>query len=541
MRGLSKGEKKEMLALTVSSFFISILDIGFYAVLVYIIGIFSGQINVIHTIFGFNIKDLSLVFLLLFAVKNLFGYVVFRKQFGFVYKVASCISRNNLFNYLNGNFDGYTQVDSSVHIRKISYQPIEYCHYVLAGLQQIATEVMLVTLTVIAISIYNPQLFILLLIVIAPPVFFITYFTRKQLKNARENVKSASEKSLQHLQEALSGFVESNIFCKNTFFAKRYFAKQWELNQYLSNIQSLQAAPVRLIETFAVIGLFVLVGANYYFGQSSILNLMNLGAFLVAAYKIIPGIVKIINLSGQVKTYQYAIQQAEEIPYIPTAKNTSVEPPKLQSVEFRNVDFSYESQPVIKNFNLQIKSGEFIGISGISGKGKTTIINLLLGFYNQDKGEILINNKTAEANERKYYWNNVALVKQQPFVFADSILHNIILEDGTSDNLQLEDAIKVSGLEQVLGKLPNGLETIITENAKNISGGQQQRIVLARAIYKNADLLILDEPFSELDANAEAQILTGLTQMAANGKMILFISHNTNSLAFCHKIISLDA
>ncbi|MGZ5245179.1 MAG: ATP-binding cassette domain-containing protein, partial [Bacteroidia bacterium] len=388
---------------------------------------------------------------------------------------------------------------------------------------------------------YNPQLFLLLFFALLPPVFFITYITKRKLKIARENVKTASETSLQHLQEALTGYVEGNIYDKNSFFIDRYTTSQTRLNSILSQIQSIQAAPVRLIETFAVFGLFLLIAANQFLNNSSVLNIINIGAFLAAAYKIIPSIVKIINLSGQVKTYQYTTHNSPASPYIAIEKNALISRHHLRSVELKNICFSHKSDNIINNFNLKIEAGEFIGISGASGKGKSTIINLLLGFIQPEKGEVLINNKALDEENKKQFWQNIALVKQQPFVIAESILNNIILGDESYDKQQLDVAVSIAGLEDLINKYPEGIHKKIAENSKNISGGQQQRIALARAIYKNADLIVLDESFSELDDASEHKILKYFRELAKKGKMIIFISHNKRSLAYCDKIISLDA
>jgi ABC-type bacteriocin/lantibiotic exporter with double-glycine peptidase domain len=120
-------------------------------------------------------------------------------------------------------------------------------------------------------------------------------------------------------------------------------------------------------------------------------------------------------------------------------------------------------------------------------------------------------------------------------------LTNITLGHGNYDEERLQEAVKASGMDAVLAQLPKGLHTVITENGKNISGGQRQRIALARAFYKNADLLLLDEPFNELDEAAETRILQYLRTLSQQGKMIVLITHNKNSLSFCSKIISLDA
>jgi ABC-type bacteriocin/lantibiotic exporter with double-glycine peptidase domain len=175
------------------------------------------------------------------------------------------------------------------------------------------------------------------------------------------------------------------------------------------------------------------------------------------------------------------------------------------------------------------------GISGDSGKGKTTMLNLTAGFLQPEQGEILFNSES-----RKYlpFWSQMAYVKQDPFILHASILDNIVLFDEQYDPVKLNEVLEVTGL---LKNFPEGIGKMIMEGGKNISGGQRQRVALARALYKDATVLLLDEPFSELDEASEIVIMQYLRTLAESGKIILLISHNPKSLDFCHAVINFNA
>ena len=205
------------------------------------------------------------------------------------------------------------------------------------------------------------------------------------------------------------------------------------------------------------------------------------------------------------------------------------------------MSFSYNGQPLLHKTNLDVKQGELVGLTGLSGKGKTTLINLLLGFLDPSHGEIRINNLPVTMAGRQLYWKNTSYVKQQPFLVHDSILKNITLYDGPFDADRLKHATGDAGLDTLLTQLPEGLNTVITENGKNISGGQRQRIALARALYKDPGLLLLDEPFNEMDEASEQRLMQLLQRLAEKGKLIIIVTHDTKSLSYCNKIISLDA
>src|SRR4029077_18661459 len=143
----------------------------------------------------------------------------------------------------------------------------------------------------------------------------------------------------------------------------------------------------------------------------------------------------------------------------------------------------------------ELGSSALLGISGISGRGKTTLIHLILGFINADSGNIKINGQITGPEDRKLFWSRISYSKQQPFFLHDSIIKNITLLDGEYDRERLTRIVAITGIDQLVSGLPSGLDTIITENGKNFSGGQRQRLLFARALYKDADLIILDEPF----------------------------------------------
>ncbi len=478
------------------------------------------------------------VFLLLFSVKNWFGFMGLKSQHHFFYGVASRLSKRNILRYLNDEYTRFVSIDSAVQIRRISQQPIEFCHYILTNFQQVVSQIILIFFTTCAILFYHPTLFLLLLLLLLPPVVLLGWFIRKKLKEVRIHTKRANEKTIQHLQESLAGYVESNIYERNDFFANRYHNYQQQLNENIAAQQTLQSLPSRLIEVFAILGFFILVAINKWSANGPAIDLLTIGVFMAASYKIIPGIVKILNSTGQMKTYQFTVSDLME-----ANKTHSITKPAkatITSVSFHQVDFRYKDHRILNGLSFQLSPGDFAGISGNSGKGKTTIINLLLGFLESDSGTICFDDKKISAIERQSYLSKISYVKQQPFFIHDSILKNITLSDDDYNREKIEEVMAICGIDEFLDKYPEGLEKIIRENGKNISGGQRQRIMLARALYHDFDLLILDEPFSEMDDQAEQSILKQLQTLASLGKMILFITHNKQSLSFCNKIIALD-
>ena len=543
-RVLDKKEKKRFAILSALDVVISIIDILSLALLLWIIKFY---IQPDHSSPRFlpgwladkNSALFIAVFFFAFGLKNVAGFFIVKAQYKFINGVAIRISYNNLSNYQQSDFEKFITTDSSEFIRKISIQPFEFCQYLLSGIQQTITQFFLITLTITAIILFNAKLFLFLLLILLPPVVLVFYFIKKRLTAAKKQIQSTNEKSFQYLLDALKGYVESNIYDRNEFFLNRFMTVRRKFSHHLFESLSLQSLPGRIIEIFAVLGLFILIAIAKWSGNNDGSALITVGAFMAAAYKIIPGIVKMINISGQMRAYEFSINDLspnkEEIKANQTALND-----KIDSLEFKNVSFCYSAQPVLSNFSFKIKRGEFVGITGDSGKGKTTILNLLLGFLAPCSGEIIVNRRDVNSEERKKYWPTISYVRQQSFFIHDSVRRNITLEEEKYYKKELQQAMEVSGLNEFLSKFPEGIEKTITENGKNISGGQQQRIAIARAIYKNADLILLDEPFNELDECSTISLLKHLRELSSGGKMVIMISHDKQSLSYCDKIVSLD-
>jgi ABC-type multidrug transport system fused ATPase/permease subunit len=549
---LTAREKKQWTLFTGLTLVISIADIASLAFLLFIIHFYTQPIGAIQTFTPFvgkatsqalfNRSSLLLIslFFVLFSLKNLAAYLIHSWQTRFVHQVASRISRNNMLHYLEGNYADYIHTDSSVFTRIISLQPLEFCQHVLSPLQQVFTETVLILLSIVAILIFNAQLFLLLLIILLPPVIIAGWLTKRKLHTARNYIKNSRTGMWQRLHESISGFVESNLYDRNDYFTERYAIAQHDLNLHQSALQSLQALPARLAEVFAVFGLLILMAISSWFGNGQYTTqLVTLGAFIAAAYKIIPGIARILNAIGQIRTYSFTINDLVQ-QYKPAAKQPVNNPlPPIADISFEQVGFTYDHHQILDNFSCQLQPGDLVGIDGHSGKGKTTLLNILLGFISPQTGQILINQQPVNSLQRKQYWQQIAYVKQQPFFLYDSLLANITLNGQQHHEQRLHKALDTAGISEWLPKLPAGINTLLTENGKNISGGQRQRIALARALYKEANVLILDEPFSELDEKAEEKLLHHLQQLATAGKIILLITHNKKSLQICNKIITL--
>jgi ABC-type multidrug transport system fused ATPase/permease subunit len=544
MAVLTPRERSRLILLTVVDTISSVADIAGLALLLWVVRLYAEGPAYGGASEGERESLWPIgLFFLLFGMKNWLSFLIYSAQARFRYGVASRISRQNLLYYLEGDYSQYAHTDSAAHVLKIAQQPIEFCQFMLGGLQQSITEATLIGVTVVAVLLFNAKLFFLLLVLLLPPMVITGYLAKRRLHTARVYIKSSRDIMWQHLQESIASYVESNLYDKKEFFSGRYGDSQTILNGHLATVQAMQGAPSRLAEIFAVFGLLALIAIGHFTGNPHPSEFVTLGAFLAAAYKIIPGVARLLNLTGQMRTYDFTVNGLLERRPAPEAAGAGWDEyaENIYSISGEGIGFRYDQQTILEGVSLEVRRGDFLGIQGNSGRGKTTLFNILLGFVGEGSGQIKINGEAAQRAERKRWWDRIAYVKQQPFILHDSILVNITLQEQGYDEDRLKNAVAMSGLDELIRKLPGGLQARITENGKNISGGQRQRIAIARALYKQADLILLDEPFSELDEAAEERLLRRFAQLAEAGKMVIMITHNKQSLAWCTHTLSLDA
>lgn len=216
------------------------------------------------------------------------------------------------------------------------------------------------------------------------------------------------------------------------------------------------------------------------------------------------------------------------------------------SIEFKNVSYRYSGnrEDTIKNLSFEISKGEKLAIVGLNGAGKTTLVKLMCGLYTPSEGEILINGQSLNAYNREEYYTLLSVVFQDIFVIPLSIAKNITTAaESETDNEKLQNVIALAGLSDKINSLPDGIETklvkSIYENAIDLSGGEMQKLALARALYKNGKTLILDEPTAALDPIAESNIYKEYNRMTS-GRTSVFISHRLASTRFCDRIFFLE-
>jgi subfamily B ATP-binding cassette protein MsbA len=214
-------------------------------------------------------------------------------------------------------------------------------------------------------------------------------------------------------------------------------------------------------------------------------------------------------------------------------------PPVSEVVKFQNVSFKYDEEIVLKDIALYVKVGEVIALVGMSGAGKTSLVNLLPRFYDVNKGQILIDGHDIRKVTIKSLRDQMALVTQQTILFNDTARNNIAYGSLKCSDQEIIEAAKAANAHDFIQRLPQGYETIIGEQGVKLSGGERQRLSIARALLKNAPILILDEATSSLDSDSETEVQKALEELM-RGRTVFVIAHRLSTIRNAHRIIVLS-
>ena len=258
-------------------------------------------------------------------------------------------------------------------------------------------------------------------------------------------------------------------------------------------------------------------------------------------------ITPIVSLSDSLRSFNQSVSDLQSLFYYDKVKNSIKDSQnavdlevKGGEIEFRNVNFSYGKKKIFDNFNLKIKPKEKIAIVGASGEGKTSLIRLLFRLYDVDSGQILIDGKDLKKVKQDSLRNQLSVVPQEPILFHDSIYNNIKFSKPSSSLSDVLEVIKLSSSDDFVKKLPNKERTLVGERGIRLSGGEKQRIAIARALLADKKIIVLDEPTSSLDLETEHKIQQSIKKLL-EGKTSIIIAHRLSTIKNVDRILVLKA
>ena len=293
---------------------------------------------------------------------------------------------------------------------------------------------------------------------------------------------------------------------------------------------------------FGIIVLVLIIWSGTYFGKIGTQDALNwIAAFVLAFFPLIDAFAPVTDSLKELPVYEDTVKRLSTLPNVDDSVTLKNEVSLSHfGIEFKNVDFKYEESQkyLLKSMDLVIPEGEVLAVLGKSGVGKTTLSKLLRGDLSPENGEILIGDIASESLGTQKA-DFIGVLNQQPHIFNTTIRNNIRLGNINATDAEVEAAANQAGLGPVISKLSSGLDTIVEESGKRFSGGEQQRIALARILLQDAPVIIIDEPTIGLDPVTEKQLLTTVFDVL-KGKTVLWITHHLVGTRYADRIIFLE-
>ena len=477
-----------------------------------------------------------------FLMKNLFNYLA-------LYNIT--FVKNGLLKNLRGKL--YSRVISmpiSYFLNKkkgdlmsrITADILEIQTSYLSILELMVREPLTILFTLIVMFTISPELTLFVILFIPISGFIISIIGKKLRKDSKE-VQQQQSNFLSMIDETISGQKVIKSFLSESFFNQKFDS----INEMLYKFSNKVINRKNLAGPFSEFMGILVIGVLLWFGGKMVLINETISGttfivFMGLAYNILTPAKNLSKSFYSIKKGNAAAERVFEIiefkPENDSNRDQLLETFK-DKIEFKNVDFSYGQSKILDKISFTIKKGQSVALVGYSGSGKTTIANLLNGFYNSDSGSISIDGMEISSITRESLYKKISIVTQESILFNDTIMNNIRIGDLDSIDGDIINAAKEANAHEFILEQSDEYDTNIGDYGGKLSGGQKQRLTIARAMLKSPSILILDEATSSLDSESEKKIQDAIDKLMLD-KTSLIIAHKFSTIKKCDKIILID-
>lgn len=506
----------------------------------------------------FNIPDLrTFVIVMLFALafmfilKNLYMLLMYYVQHTFITNNQYKTSRGLLQMYLNKPYAFFLDTNTADLLRTI-YSDSTSVFSILLQYLQILTEVVVAGCLGIAILLADVMMTVVVLGVL---VFFMVasnMLLKKKIRNIGENSRTKQSMMYKSILQSVTSIKDVKVFAKEDAFLSEYTRNGKDYYKLIRNNNVLSSIPKLLVEASCMSSILIYLAVMIILGRDIASMLPQLTAFAVIAMRLMPCASRVSTYLANAEYYKpaldYIYENKDFAQYVNSNRahmdaHTQKDPMFLKNeIELRDVSFKYENTEkyILRDAGMVIKVGESVGIVGASGAGKTTVIDILLGLLEAEKGEVLCDGTNIRNNYASWL-SNVGYIPQSISLIDDTIRANVAFgyPEGTFDDGQVWKVLEEAQLKEFVEQLPEGLNTKIGERGVRLSGGQRQRIGIARALFHEPELLILDEATSALDNDTEAAIMEAINHFHGK-KTMLIIAHRLKTIENCDIVYKVE-
>jgi subfamily B ATP-binding cassette protein MsbA len=482
---------------------------------------------------------LPIAIILLFSLKGIFNYgQAYLMNYVGLRIVADL--REKLYNHLQTlPLSFFTKTPTGILISRITFD----VNMIQMSVSNAVTGLIKDIFTILGLTgvvfLRNWKLAILAFVIFPLAIFPIKEFGKRLRKFSRKSLQRIGSITT-FLHETISGNRIVKAFNMEEY-EKRRFAD--ENDRYFKiNLKGvrIRALSHPLMELFGGIGVAVIIWVGGYSVLRGELTPGTFFSFMAAIFMLYAPIRELNKLNLEIQEGLAAATRVFElldtIPDIKDEEGAISLPPIKKGVTFQNVSFKYDEEIVLKDISLHVKVGEVVALVGMSGAGKTSLVNLLPRFYEVERGQILIDDYDIRKVTLKSLRDQIGLVTQQTILFNDTARNNIAYGSLECSNQEIIEAAKAANAHNFIQRLPQGYDTIIGEQGIKLSGGERQRISIARALLKNAPILILDEATSSLDSDSEAEVQKALEELMKR-RTVFVIAHRLSTIRNAHRIV----
>tara|TARA_B110000971_G_scaffold221639_1_gene269637 strand:- start:33 stop:1763 length:1731 start_codon:yes stop_codon:yes gene_type:complete len=481
----------------------------------------------------------------IYLVKNVFYAFFLWWQHNYIAKFETRIVKKLFSTYILQPYPFHLAKSSGVLINKINFEVGSF-NSTLRAICSISSEVLVLIALSTCLLIYEPQ-GTLIVICFSLLIFLIsTYFLKKKVRIWGGKRFIHQGLANRELIQSFEGIKEIKVMGLEKKIISNFFKNISQAIMWRTKWEITAGFPRIIFETIAVVSFCLLIFAILNFSNS--VNLIEITAlFLAATFRLMPSLTRI--------TSSYTTFQNQHAPISSIIKDLNLETIELEndkniidlkfheSIEIKDLNFMHENTEklAIDNLNFKIKKGDIIGIIGTSGSGKTTLADIIIGLLKANKGKILVDNIKIDSKNLKNWQKKIGYVPQTIFLSDETIRGNIAygVDESLINEKRIKQCVQMANLEKFVSELPVGLDTIIGEKGIRISGGQRQRLAVARTLYHDTDILIFDEATSALDPKNESEIISNILSLKGN-KTIIIIAHKFSLIKDCDNIIVLD-
>jgi ABC-type multidrug transport system fused ATPase/permease subunit len=495
---------------------------------------------------GFPKKELFIFalyfFFILILIKLIFSIFLNFYQnkytFDIQVKLGTDLFKKYIFNAFSSS---YSKTNSSLILRNVTDEVHIFTEGVLLQGMTFVCELFIAVSIIIFLIFFNIISTLTVIIFVLFTVIIFFYLIKNKLSVWGSNRQHFGGLRIQEVNQSIGSIKELKLYKKENYFAERFntFSSIGAKSAYLKNtVLSLPRLSFEFLSITAI-SLIAFIMFNLNYNLSSVLQFIIV--FSIAAFRLLPSTNRIINFMQQLSYHKSVVNLIYKEINLPDKKLENFENGDLDfndKILIKNITFKYDldSKVILKEINFEIKKYQSIAIIGESGSGKSTLLNILLGFLEPLKGEIYLDDKNISANLESWQ-SKLGYVPQDVYLLDDTIANNVAygVDKKDIDFEKVKQCIEKVFLKDFLSVLPKGLDTIVGERGSNISGGQKQRLGIARALYRNPEILLLDESTNSLDSDTEDKLIKDLLNIKKD-LTIIFVTHKINILKNFDKV-----